>query len=78
MAIRSDMLRFAQLQLRDAHSAEDVVQEAIEAALAHAETFAGRSSLKTWVFAVLRNKIIDQIHQRDRSASGSACPCERT
>lgn len=72
MAIRSDMLRFAQLQLRDVHSAEDVVQEAMEAALGHAESFAGRSSLKTWVFAILRNKIIDHIHQRDRSVAISS------
>lgn len=72
MAIRSDMLRFAKLQLRDAHSAEDVVQEAMEAALGHAGSFAGRSSLKTWVFAILRNKIIDHIHQRDRSVAISS------
>jgi len=72
MAIRSDMLRVAQLQLRDSHAAEDVVQEAIEAALGHAESFAGRSSLKTWVFAILRNKIIDHIRQRDRSIAVSS------
>ncbi len=33
MAIRKDMLRFAELQLRDSHAAEDVVQESIESAL---------------------------------------------
>ncbi|MCK9260307.1 MAG: RNA polymerase subunit sigma, partial [Azoarcus sp.] len=34
--LRRDMLRFAQLQLRDAALAEDAVQEAIEAALINA------------------------------------------
>jgi RNA polymerase sigma-70 factor, ECF subfamily len=72
IAFRGDMLRFARLQLRDADSAEDVVQEAIEAALGNARSFAGRSSFKTWVFAILRNKIIDHIHQRDRSIAFSA------
>jgi len=76
MMIRSDMLRFAQLQLRDSHAAEDVVQEAMEAALGHAQSFAGRSSLKTWVFAILRNKIIDHIHQRDRSVAISSLVSE--
>lgn len=72
VAIRRDMLRFAELQLRDSHAAEDVVQESIEAALLHATTFAGQSTLKTWVFAILKNKIIDHIRQRDRTVAISA------
>jgi RNA polymerase sigma-70 factor, ECF subfamily len=72
MAIRRDMLRFAELQLRDSHAAEDVVQESIEAALKHATTFAGGSTLKTWVFAILKNKIIDHVRQRDRTVAISA------
>ena len=72
MAIRKDMLRFADLHLRDSHAAEDVVQESIEAALKHAGTFAGQSTLKTWVFAILKNKIIDYVRQRDRTVAVSA------
>lgn len=72
MAIRKDMLRFADLQLRDSHAAEDVVQESFEAALKHAGTFAGQSTLKTWVFAILKNKIIDHVRQRDRTVAISA------
>ncbi|MBI4987112.1 MAG: RNA polymerase subunit sigma, partial [Rhodocyclales bacterium] len=53
-ALRRDMLRFAGLQLRDDALAEDVVQEAMLAALSGAQDFAGRSALKTWVFAILR------------------------
>jgi len=64
-ALRPDMLRFAHLQLRDHHLAEDVVQEAIAAAL-KATDYAGRAQLKTWVFAILRNKIIDVIRERSR------------
>lgn len=72
MAIRKDMLRFADLQLRDSHAAEDMVQESIESALTHAKTFAGQSTLKTWVFAILKNKIIDYVRQRDRTVAVAA------
>lgn len=65
-AMRSDLLRFARLQLRDAALAEDVVQESLIAALSGAANFANRSSFKTWVFSILRNKIIDAIRGRVR------------
>ncbi|WP_127476117.1 sigma-70 family RNA polymerase sigma factor [Sulfurivermis fontis] len=66
IALRSDMLRFASLQLRDTAAAEDAVQEAMAAACAAQERYAGRAQLKTWVFAILRNKIIDIIRERAR------------
>lgn len=70
--LRHDMLRFASLQLRDEPLAEDVVQEALMAALAGEKGFSGRAALKTWVFAILRNKIVDAIRQRRRSVNVSA------
>lgn len=70
--LRHDMLRFASLQLRDDQLAEDVVQEALMAALAGEKDFSGRSALKTWVFAILRNKIVDAIRQRGRSINVSS------
>lgn len=70
--IRRDMLRFASLQLRDDQLAEDVVQEAILAALDGQKRFAGRAAVKTWVFAILRNKIVDAIRQKFRSVNFSA------
>lgn len=66
LALRADMLRFARLQLRHAEVAEDLVQEAIEAALRGAPGFAGQSSLKTWVFAILRHRIIDHLRTAAR------------
>lgn len=72
MSLRADMLRFAQLQLRNSETAEDMVQEAVEAALRHASTFAGQSSLKTWVFAILRNRIIDHVRQAGRTVTMSS------
>lgn len=70
-ALRTDMLRFATLQLRDSHLAEDLVQDTLITALAKAEQFAGRASVKTWVFAILRNNIIDAIKLRSRTVSAS-------
>jgi RNA polymerase sigma-70 factor (TIGR02943 family) len=65
-ALRRDMLKFARLQLRDEAAAEDAVQEAIAGALAGRKSFASRSQLKTWLFGILRNKIIDIIRDRAR------------
>jgi RNA polymerase sigma-70 factor (ECF subfamily) len=71
-SIRDDMFRFALLQLRDEAQAEDVVQESLLAALSKELQFTGRSALKTWVFAILRNKIVDQIRQHSRTTNVSA------
>jgi RNA polymerase sigma-70 factor, ECF subfamily len=62
--LRRDMLRFARLQLRDDAAAEDAVQEAFIAAVEKRESFGGRASLRTWVFAILRNKIIDMLRAK--------------
>ncbi|HED35955.1 MAG TPA: sigma-70 family RNA polymerase sigma factor [Gammaproteobacteria bacterium] len=66
--LRTDLLRFARLQLNDATLAEDVVHETINAALA-STTFSGKGSLKSWVFAILRNKIIDLIREQHKVTS---------
>ena len=72
--IRQQMLRFARLQLGDAHAAEDAVQEALMAALANSRQFQGRSALKTWVFGILKRKIIDIFRQRQRLINASDLP----
>jgi len=69
-ALRDEMFRFARLQLRDDHLAEDAVHEAIAAAL-KSTGFGERASIKTWVFAILRNKIIDVIRERSRHPTES-------
>ena len=70
--IRRDMIRFASLQLRDDSLAEDVVQEALMGAMANVKNFSGKSALKTWVFSILRNKIVDQIRQKSRTTNISS------
>ena len=69
--IRRDMLRFAKLQLRDAGAAEDMVQEALLSAMKYEDSFAGRSTLKTWMFSILRNKIVDHLRKSSREIAGA-------
>lgn len=70
--LRPQLLRFARLQLRSEAQAEDAVQEAMLAALAGADRFAGASAAKTWVFAILKNKIVDELRRRAREPEAPA------
>lgn len=63
---RPYLLRFAALQLRDASTAEDAVQETLLAALAGEARFAGRSNLRTWLTGILKHKIVDSIRRAAR------------
>ena len=56
---RGYLLRFANVKLREAEQAEEVVQEALLAALEGLGGFAGQSSLRTWLTSILKFKIID-------------------
>lgn len=64
--LRLHMLKFATLQLRDPHMAEDAVQEAMLGAFRYARSFNGHSAYKTWVFAILKHKIADELRKRKR------------
>lgn len=64
--VREDMLRFARLQLGSDDEAEDAVQEALAGALRNAADFRGEAALKTWIIAILKNKIADILRQRQR------------
>lgn len=64
--LRRQMLRFAMARLRDPSTAEDVVQEAFVGALRNADSFRGASALRTWVFAILKNKIADALRRQQR------------
>lgn len=66
---RAYLLRYASLQLRDAHAAEDAVQETLVAALAGEASFAGRSNLRTWLTGILKHKIVDIIRRSSRDST---------
>jgi len=69
---RAYLLRYATLQLRDAHAAEDAVQETLLAALGGEASFAGRSNLRTWLTGILKHKIIDAIRRMSRETTSAS------
>lgn len=69
--LRTQMVKFARLQLADDHLAEDAVQEALAGALKNAGSFARRAALKTWVFSILKFKIADIFRHQQRIIASS-------
>jgi len=63
---RSYLLRYAMLQLRDPHLAEDVVQETLVAAIENHSGFSAKSSPRTWLVGILKHKIMDLLRKRAR------------
>ncbi|MBW2338330.1 MAG: sigma-70 family RNA polymerase sigma factor [Deltaproteobacteria bacterium] len=57
------LYRFALVRVKDPVTAEDLVQETFLAALRGRENFQGRSSLKSWLVAILKHKIVDHIRK---------------
>ncbi len=60
------LYRHAYFRLRDEMLAEEMVQECFLAALKSRERFAGNSSEKTWLVAILKHKIVDHIRKAVR------------
>jgi RNA polymerase sigma-70 factor (ECF subfamily) len=61
---RSFLVRFAQRRLMDPVLAEDAVHDVFEAVLAGRAVFGGRAALRSWLTAVLKNKIVDIVRRR--------------
>jgi RNA polymerase sigma-70 factor (ECF subfamily) len=53
------MYRYALARVADPETAQDLVQEAFVAAIQSYGRFQGRSSIKTWLIAILKRKIVD-------------------
>lgn len=71
--VRSYLLRYARLRLRDPVLAEDAVQETLLASLGGgAAGFAGKSQYKTWLVGILKHKIADVIQKSAREQSFNA------
>ena len=69
---RAYLLRYASLQLRDRHAAEDAVQETLLAALAGEAGFGGRSNLRTWLTGILKHKIVDALRRGSREVTAGS------
>ena len=57
---------FARFRVRDQTAAEDLVQETFIAALQNHKNYKGQASERTWLTAILKNKIIDYLRKQSR------------
>jgi len=63
---RSYLMKVARLQLRDEHLAEDCVSDVLTQAFEKRASFRGGSSLRTWLTAILKNRIVDVLRKQWR------------
>jgi RNA polymerase sigma-70 factor (ECF subfamily) len=63
------LYRFALARVGRSEVAEDLVQDTLLAALRAADQFAGRSSERTWLTSILKNKLIDRLRRGRRTES---------
>jgi RNA polymerase sigma-70 factor (ECF subfamily) len=63
------LYRFALSRLRDAKTAEDLLQEAFVSALQSQHRFEGRSSERTWLAGILKHKILDHFRRQGREVA---------
>lgn len=60
------LFRFAVLRVHDPEAASDLVQETFLEALRARDTFSGRSSVRTWLVAILKHRIVDRLRKLGR------------
>lgn len=63
------LYRFALARVRRPEVAEDLVQEALLAAVRSKDKFAARSSERSWLVGILKNKILDHFRTLGRETS---------
>lgn len=70
------LFNFAIGQVRNADTAEDLVQDTFLAAFKARERFAGQSSDRTWLVGILRHKICDHLRRtcRERAVRAEVAP----
>lgn len=73
---REYLVRYARRQLRDSTQAEDVVHDVFEAVISGNARFSGRCALRSWLTAVLKNKVVDLIRASARCDTTLDAACE--
>lgn len=63
------MYRYCREALRDASLADDVQQKVFVAAHRDLSKFNGRATVRTWLFAIARNRVLDAAKSRRRAQS---------
>ncbi len=62
---------YAYSRMRDANAAEEVLQETLLAGVKHSGQYAGKGSVRGWLMAILKRKIIDYFRSRKKHAGTS-------
>jgi len=70
------LFRYAIMRVRNRETAEDLVQETMLAAVKGFNNFEGRSTIKTWLVGILKNKVIDHIRKSSRRKRLEVLPNE--
>ena len=69
----SDVLyAYVAQRVNDRHTAKDLVQETFLAAWRNVENYNGQASVKNWLFAILKNKIIDYYRKTSTRVAGES------
>jgi RNA polymerase sigma-70 factor (ECF subfamily) len=63
---RAYLIKIARLELRDEHLAEDCVSDVLTQAYERRASFKGRSTLRTWLTSILKNRIVDLLRKQWR------------
>ena len=63
------LYRYAYSRLRDANSAEEVVQETLLAGVRYSGQYSGAGTVQGWLTGILKRKIIDLIRARAKHAA---------
>ncbi len=63
MSLGPQLHAFIQTRVKDAHEAADVLQETMLAVWQQADRFEGRSTPRTWIFGIARNKANDRLRR---------------
>ncbi|WP_275286341.1 sigma-70 family RNA polymerase sigma factor [Halomonas elongata] len=66
-AVRPRLVSFALLHLRDKAQAEDAVQDTLVTAMEKSDSFSGRAGYETWVFGILKHKLLDAMRAQQHS-----------
>lgn len=65
----NSMYRYALRRISDTETAQDLVQEALVGAVAAYKSFKRQSSIKTWLIAILKRKIVDYYRKKSRQGN---------
>ncbi len=71
-ALLPELRAYARFLVRDRSKSDDLVQDAIVRALASIAQFQPDTSLKAWVFTILRNAFFEQARRRKREEAALA------